>query len=76
MPIFEYECGQCAHKFEELVRGDKSPSCPACGSKDTKKLVSVCARHKGGSGNADFSAQAASGGCGGCSGGNCASCGR
>ncbi len=77
MPIYEYECGQCANKFEELVRGDKNPRCPACGSANTKKLVSVCARHKGGAGDGDFSLQApGGGGCGGCSGGNCASCGR
>ena len=30
MPIFEYICKECNHRFELLVRGDVVPACPAC----------------------------------------------
>lgn len=30
MPIFEYVCKECNHRFELLVRGDVVPACPAC----------------------------------------------
>ncbi|MBN1757494.1 MAG: zinc ribbon domain-containing protein [Chitinispirillaceae bacterium] len=43
MPIFEYHCGKCGNKFEELVQGDRNRTipCPQCGSSDTEKLMSA-----------------------------------
>ena len=41
MPIFEYACRKCDHKFEELVRGKEKPGCPKCKSKDLEKLLSL-----------------------------------
>jgi putative FmdB family regulatory protein len=43
MPLFEYECTGCHHKFEVLVRGSEQPRCPACGSADIEKCLSVFA---------------------------------
>lgn len=80
MPIFEYGCEKCGRDFEELIFGDEVPACPYCGSTETHKLMSRCARCRGeggmdGAGGADFS-PSSGGGCAGCSGGNCASCGH
>ena len=43
MPIFEYSCRACGERFEELVRGQasKAPTCPACASVDTERLLSL-----------------------------------
>jgi putative FmdB family regulatory protein len=43
MPLFEYECRGCGHRFEHLTRGDRTPSCPSCESVDLQKLLSVFA---------------------------------
>jgi putative FmdB family regulatory protein len=33
MPIYEFECGECGERFEELVAaGTDRSSCPACGA--------------------------------------------
>ncbi|MBW2000648.1 MAG: zinc ribbon domain-containing protein [Deltaproteobacteria bacterium] len=44
MPIYEYRCNKCDRVFEHLVfssDGDEKPECPACGEKDTSKLMST-----------------------------------
>jgi putative FmdB family regulatory protein len=43
MPIYEYACGGCGHKFEMLVRSSTEPECPSCHSKELEKLLSVFA---------------------------------
>lgn len=43
MPIFEYACGACGHRFETLVRGDSQPACPVCQSQQLDKQLSVFA---------------------------------
>ena len=45
MPIYEYECNQCHHSFEALVRGDEKPDCPHCGSANLNKQFSVLSAH-------------------------------
>lgn len=62
MPVYEYECTQCGHRFAKLCRMDApNPSCPKtddtdkpCGGK-TRKLVSKSTFHlkPGGCGWAD-----------------------
>ena len=43
MPIYEYECTSCGHKFDMLVKMDLAPPpCPKCSS-EVKKLVSAAA---------------------------------
>ena len=41
MPIYEYACQQCEHEFEDLVRGDETSKCPACGSEELARLLSL-----------------------------------
>ena len=48
MPIYEYSCQKCGRDFEELVFDETPPPCPYCGSNDTQKLMSCCARRKSG----------------------------
>lgn len=44
MPIFEYACEACDHKFEKLVFNDRvEVACPACQSLRLRKLFSVFA---------------------------------
>ncbi len=45
MPIYEYRCTKCEHRFDELVRSDRAqkPACPECASKSTERLMSVFA---------------------------------
>jgi len=40
MPIYEYECRGCGHRFEELVLGTSKPACPACRGADLERLLS------------------------------------
>jgi putative FmdB family regulatory protein len=40
MPIYEYRCTSCQHRFEKLVRGEAQPSCPRCDSAALHRLVS------------------------------------
>jgi len=51
MPIYGYECKECGHQFQTLVRSsEKTPACPSCESKDlTRQLSLIAAPAKGGS---------------------------
>ena len=41
MPIYEFECGKCGARFEELVAaGASEVACEACGSTRTRRLIS------------------------------------
>lgn len=41
MPIFEYLCQTCNHRFETIVRGSTPPTCPSCQSADLAKQWSA-----------------------------------
>ena len=41
MPIYEYACQDCGHRFEALVFGGKTPDCPECESHKLEKLLST-----------------------------------
>jgi putative FmdB family regulatory protein len=41
MPIYEFECGECGARFEELVGAEAAAACPACGSERTRRLLST-----------------------------------
>lgn len=51
MPIYEYRCKLCEKRFE-LLRGfgqkDATAACPACGSEQTRRELSVFAAPTGG----------------------------
>jgi putative FmdB family regulatory protein len=61
MPLYEYQCRSCTHRFEELVRAsDGAPPCPSCQGTDLEKLLSAFAVSTG------TPAPAMAGGCGSC----------
>jgi putative FmdB family regulatory protein len=70
MPIYEYACRSCEHRFEELVSSFGTlVACPQCTSGDVSQLLSTfSARTVGGDQPAP---RALSGGGGGCCGGGC-----
>lgn len=45
MPTYEYHCQDCGHPFEELFlslkRIPEQIPCPACGSANTRRLISA-----------------------------------
>jgi len=51
MPIYEYACQSCSHRFESLVMNkSETVKCPACHGKQLQKLISA---HAVGSGAPD-----------------------
>jgi putative FmdB family regulatory protein len=40
MPIFEYICQHCQHRFEAIVLGHKKAACPKCESKRLTQQLS------------------------------------
>lgn len=45
MPVYEFSCGQCGERFEELVgphvgKEADEVSCPACGGAEVERLLS------------------------------------
>ena len=43
MPLYEYQCRDCHHHFELLVREQTVLACPACESRALDKQLSVFA---------------------------------
>lgn len=43
MPIYEFECGSCGERFEELTSADATPPCPRCAAADARRLISLVA---------------------------------
>ena len=41
MPLFEYQCRSCGHRFEALVVGGRTPVCPRCASENLEKQHST-----------------------------------
>ena len=43
MPIYEYACGSCEHRFETIQRASEEAlvDCPSCGEGALKKLLSA-----------------------------------
>jgi putative FmdB family regulatory protein len=41
MPIYEYECRACRHRFEQLIIHSIIAECPSCGGRDLDRLVSL-----------------------------------
>src|SRR4051795_11193623 len=43
MPIYEYQCGACGHRFEEWQKMSDKPvrTCPKCKAKKVEKLISA-----------------------------------
>ena len=43
MPLFEYRCESCGHRFEQLTRAGVAPSCPKCQGEQLEKQLSTFA---------------------------------
>lgn len=41
MPLFDFVCKACDNEFEVLVRGSAAPVCPACGSAELERQLSM-----------------------------------
>jgi putative FmdB family regulatory protein len=66
MPIYEYVCQDCGEKYEKFVRSSLAKvelKCPACGSSDGKKALSLFGTRPGGS-QPSFSGASSAAACG------------
>jgi putative FmdB family regulatory protein len=71
MPLYEYACPACAHRFESLQRSFRErASCPSCGARDAERLLSTFAMSSGAAGREAVPPARAQGG-GSCCGGGC-----
>ena len=52
MPIYEFECGSCCHRYDRLQKlSDTDPSvCPACDAPHLRRMVSAPSFRLAGSG--------------------------
>jgi putative FmdB family regulatory protein len=41
MPLYEFDCRGCGHRFETLVRTGDVPACPSCSSTDLERILSL-----------------------------------
>jgi putative FmdB family regulatory protein len=67
MPLYEYECRECGHRFEALVTGSQRPECPKCKSPNLEKQLSAFG--VGSSSSSSAGGSRATGGCGSAGGG-------
>ena len=48
MPLFEYQCRDCAHRFERLHSyTSRAPRCPECDGRSTRQFSAPAIRFKG-----------------------------
>ncbi|MFQ5861722.1 MAG: zinc ribbon domain-containing protein [Candidatus Brocadiales bacterium] len=74
MPIYEFNCTSCTHRFEEYFSSStqkRAVGCPECGGKEVEKVFSVFGM------GANSSNNASSGGssCASCTSTSCDTCG-
>ena len=43
MPLFDFACRRCGHRFEDLVRRGETGRCPKCEGSDLERLPSTFA---------------------------------
>jgi putative FmdB family regulatory protein len=43
MPLYEFKCSSCGHRFEELAKVGEIAPCPACGHAQPERLFSTSA---------------------------------
>ena len=69
MPIYEYRCKNCQHKFEKLVTGSEKVKCPRCGKGKLERLFSVFGVKSG-----EKFTPSSGGSCGTCTASSCQGC--
>ncbi len=49
MPLYEYECAKCGHRFEKIekVTAPARQKCPKCGGKAARQLAAPAIQFKG-----------------------------
>ena len=74
MPIYEYSCQACGHKFGYLHKrlNEDAPNCPQCNSLTVKKLLSSFSAGVSGNGDCSYAGQCPTAQSGGQS--HCAGC--
>ncbi len=75
MPLYEYVCPECGHKFEmlkSLSRRDEDTACPKCSHSAERVLSTFACFSKGKSG---ISNSIGGSSCSSCGGNTCSSCG-
>ena len=76
MPLYEYHCPTCNHKFDKLQSMNAiGADCPRCEQPARRAISVFAAVSKGGSTASDFSPMPPMGG-GGCCGGGCCGTGH
>ena len=43
MPLYEFDCGACGARFEEIVPAGCTAPCPACGGEEVRRAFSPIA---------------------------------
>jgi putative FmdB family regulatory protein len=77
MPIYEYVCGSCHHKFEKMrpfSQANEGAECPRC-KKQADRVLSACYSMSTSEGGVPQPVSGTGGGCSSCSGGSCSTCG-
>lgn len=64
MPMYEYQCRACDHKFELLARESTRYECPKCESRELEKQLSVFAVSAASGGASMNAAPSSCGACG------------
>lgn len=78
MPVYEYQCATCDHRFEALrpmSQADTPLACPRCAAPNARKMISVFAAISRDGGGSRLVAGSGSSGCASCTSANCATCG-
>ncbi len=49
MPLYEYKCGKCGHRFEKIenVKSSLTKKCPKCGAKAERQITAAAIQFKG-----------------------------
>ncbi len=77
MPVYEYHCGECGSKFEELrplSQADKDAECPSCHKPARRKMSTFACFSTGSAGAPPRIAGTGGSSCSGCSSGSCGTC--
>lgn len=43
MPIYDFKCRRCGHRFEQLVKVDGTAACPSCAAPGAERQFSTSA---------------------------------
>ncbi len=79
MPIYEFRCDSCGHKFDKLCpmgETGENINCPRCEAPKPQRLMSGFAAKSTGKNGLSTPMGGTGGGCSGCSSNSCSTCGH